>query len=292
MKKSLHLILSFILINVFSCKEVTSSKEFEPSKKQNTTYKDSISKQKKLAQEKDNEYYYVNAKSGLNYRESPKGKIISKFNLNTKLLVIEKTKILDQVKDGEKTLKGEWYGVEKGKDTVYVFNAFLSDQKSLSEQKINDTSVWLADQEDDCVFDFNTQTDDFLKEIPEFSNYVWDNKQKKATIKLDDGNTLIVTRGGCNHFSFYGNLLLEKSELNLNDESKIFKKALWIAEKLFNKSDLNFINESLNKRNFEIEQSENQKKYIFQIDRYCDMTIVVEKTNNNQISIEIGYDVC
>ena len=146
--------------------------------------------------------------------------------------------------------------------------------------------------EEDCVFDLNTQTDDFLKEIPEFSNYDWDNEQKKATIKIDDGNTLIVTRGGCAHFSFYGNLLLNKSELNLNDESKIFKKALWIAEKLFHKSDIDFINESLNKRNFEIEQSENQKYYDFQIDRYCDMTLVVEKINNNQISIEIGYYMC
>jgi len=67
---------------------------------------------------------------------------------------------------------------------------------------------------------------------------------------------------------------------------------LWIAEKLFHKSDLDFINESLNKRNFEIEQSENQKYYDFQIDRYCDMTLVVEKINNNQISIEIGYYMC
>ena len=146
--------------------------------------------------------------------------------------------------------------------------------------------------ENGCTFDLNTQTDDFLKEIPEFSNYVWDNEHKKATIKLGDGNTLIVTRGGCAHFSFYGNLLLNKSELNLNDESKIFKKALWIAEKLFHKSDFEFIKESLNKRTFEIEQSENQKYYDFQIDRYCDMTLVIEKTNNNQISIEIGYYMC
>ncbi|RBP27027.1 hypothetical protein DFR65_1125 [Oceanihabitans sediminis] len=162
-------------------------------------------------------------------------------------------------------------------------NVELTEKETESESEFN---------EDDCVFDLNTQTDDFLKEIPEFSNYVWDNEQKKATIKLDDGNTLIVTRGGCVHFSFYGNLLLNKSELNLNDESKIFEKALWIAEKLFHKSDFEFIKESLNKRTFEIEQSEYQKYYDFQIDRYCDMTLVIEKTNNNQMSIEIGYYIC
>ncbi|NJB71860.1 hypothetical protein GGR42_002322 [Saonia flava] len=146
--------------------------------------------------------------------------------------------------------------------------------------------------EDDCTFDLNTQTDDFLEEIPEFSDYVWDSIQKKATIKLDNGNTLIATRGGCAHFSFYGNLILNNSELNLNDESEIFKKALWIAKKLFHKSDFDFIKELLEKRNFEIEQSENQKYYDFQIDRYCDMTLVVEKLNNTQISIEVGYYMC
>jgi hypothetical protein len=67
---------------------------------------------------------------------------------------------------------------------------------------------------------------------------------------------------------------------------------LWITEKLFHKSDFDFINESLSNRRFEIEQSENQKYYDFQIDRYCDMTLVIEKLNNNQISIEIGYYMC
>jgi hypothetical protein len=67
---------------------------------------------------------------------------------------------------------------------------------------------------------------------------------------------------------------------------------LWVAEKLFHKSDSEFIKESLNKRKFEIEQSENQKYYVFQIERYCEMTLVVEKLNNNQISIEIGYYMC
>jgi hypothetical protein len=87
-------------------------------------------------------------------------------------------------------------------------NIELTETESESESEFN---------EDDCVFDLNTQTDDFLKETPKFSNYVWNNERKKATIKLDNGNTLIVTRGGCVHFSFYGNLLLNKSELDLND---------------------------------------------------------------------------
>ncbi len=144
----------------------------------------------------------------------------------------------------------------------------------------------------DCVFDFNTQTDNFIKEIPEFSNYVWDNKQKKAIVTLNNENKLIIIRGGCDHFSFSGNLILMNSELDLNDESEIFKNTLWIAKKLFIESNFEFIEESLNKRKFEIDKSENQKSYYFQTDRYCDMSLIVKKINNNQMSIEIGYSVC
>ncbi len=147
--------------------------------------------------------------------------------------------------------------------------------------------------EDDCVFDLNTQTDDFLKEIPEFSNYVWDNERKKATIKLNNGNTLIVTRGGCDHFSFYGNLLLNKSELNFNDESGILKKTLWIAEMLFHKSDYELIKKSLNNQDYEIEKSENQYYLDFKNNAYCDMTLVIENlTDQNLVSIEIGFYQC
>ena len=178
---------------------------------------------------------------------------------------------------------------------MYDFGKGVKNDIKITEtenKKLTESESESEFNENDCTFDLNTQTDDFLKEITEFSNYVWDNEKKKATIKLENGDTLIVTRGGCVHFSFYGNLILNNSELNLDDESKIFKKALWITEKLFHKSDFDFINESLSNRRFEIEQSENQKYYDFQIDRYCDMTLVIEKLNNNQISIEIGYYMC
>ncbi|QSS96704.1 hypothetical protein [Psychroflexus sp. ALD_RP9] len=167
-------------------------------------------------------------------------------------------------------------------------NADLTEKETESESESESEF-----SEDDCVFDLNTQTDDFLKEIPEFSNYVWDNEKKKATIKLDNGNTLIVTRGGCVHFSFYGNLLLNKSELNFNDENGIFKKALWIAEKLFHKSDYELIKKTLNDKDYEIEKSENQYYLNFKSELYCDMTLVVENlTDQNLISIEIGFYQC
>ena len=82
------------------------------------------------------EYLFVTARSGLNYRDAPKGKLLGKFNLNHQLKIIHYTKIKDQVKAGGQLLDGEWVGVEKEADTVYVFNAFLSDQYVTSDVEL------------------------------------------------------------------------------------------------------------------------------------------------------------
>ena len=186
-----------------------------------------------------------------------------------------------------------YFGIEMFVFTKGVKNDINILEKENVELAEKETESLPEFSEDDCVFDSNTQTDDFLKKIPEFSDYVWDNETKKATIQLDNGNTLIVTRGGCVHFSFYGNLLLNKSEQNFNDENGIFNKALWIAERLFHKSDYELIRKSLNSKDYEIEKSESQYYLNFKSELYCDMTLVVENLKDqNLISIEIGFYQC
>ena len=148
--------------------------------------------------------------------------------------------------------------------------------------------------EEECIFDLKTQTDEFLKKIPEFSNYVWNKKDKKATIKLNNGRKLIVTRGGCDHFSFYGNLILDKTQLDLKNEDEIFKLSLWVAEKLFHKSDYELMKEQLLKtKNYKLEKTIDQYYLTFTQDNYCNMTLVAENLNDeNLISVEIGYYIC
>ena len=73
--------------------------------------------------------FYISAISGLNYRALPKGKILGKFLLNTKVSVVERTGVFQEIKDGENLLQGEWVGVKKTEDTVYVFDGFLSKEK-------------------------------------------------------------------------------------------------------------------------------------------------------------------
>ncbi len=130
MKIYLHLILLSIILLVFSCKENTTGQKTGKTEKQIKLKKslelpqDSIVKKNKTP--KHYEYKYVITRSGLSYRDLPNGKVLGKYPLNTQLKIIEHTKITDQIKDGEKVIKGEWVGVEKNSDTVYVFNGFLS----------------------------------------------------------------------------------------------------------------------------------------------------------------------
>ena len=83
--------------------------------------------------QKPNVLYYVKAKSGLNYRATPKGTLIGKFPFLKALTIVEYTGITEEIRDENKQLKGEWVGVQNGTKIVYVFNAFLSTSKRVLE---------------------------------------------------------------------------------------------------------------------------------------------------------------
>ena len=70
--------------------------------------------------------YFVAAKSGLNYRKQPKGTVLGKWPLNTPVKVIERSGLIEEIKDGHQRIKGEWVGVQLEQEIVYVFDAFLS----------------------------------------------------------------------------------------------------------------------------------------------------------------------
>jgi len=89
----------------------------------------------RLHRPKSPEILYVQARSGLNYRITPKGNIIDKFYLNEALEIVEHTKEFDSVKEAGKWIKGEWLGVKKELDTVYVFGGFL--ENSFVHSNIN-----------------------------------------------------------------------------------------------------------------------------------------------------------
>ncbi len=118
MKKILYMLIVFAL---FSCKNEAKKAalkvvEGSESIPQNET-------------ETNEELRYINAPSGLNYRDKPKGKSLGKFEHNQKITIVERTEVFSEITDDGDKVKGEWVGISLEKDTVYVFDGYLAAAK-------------------------------------------------------------------------------------------------------------------------------------------------------------------
>jgi hypothetical protein len=206
-KVSLKWFFLIFTILLLCCKEEVSNKKTETTdkpievKKQDTTSADSVSNPQKTVLPKHYEHLFVIAKSGLNYRDSPKGNILGKHPLNTNLKVIEYTKIVDQIKDEEKIVKGEWIGVEKDKDTVYVFNGFLSSDPVISDIRLYYTSPYFKENNGDTRTAFLNLSETY------FENTTSVNGSREENIILNNDN-----------------LLKDTIRLNLNQRKQFLEK--------------------------------------------------------------------
>ncbi len=156
MKNNNIKILFFLLLVIaISCEDKAEKKsEIQKQvevKKISTKLKHSTPKKKLLKKLPKKKIYYetkfVSARSGLQYRARPKGNVLGKFPLNTSLEIIDYPKTKDQIKDGNKILKGEWVGVKKDLDTVYVFNGFLSYEYTYSDIILYEVSPYSKEQD-------------------------------------------------------------------------------------------------------------------------------------------------
>ncbi|WP_165749754.1 right-handed parallel beta-helix repeat-containing protein [Cellulophaga sp. Z1A5H] len=128
--------------------------------------------------------YFVNAKSGLNYRATPKGKIVGKFPINTKVTVIKYTKVFDEITDDGKVLKGEWVGIQQKTDTVYVFNSFLSSSPTDLELKIYELSPYYKEENGDTRTAFVNLSDTYFSSI-KYDNMLLNQEITSDTIVLN-----------------------------------------------------------------------------------------------------------
>lgn len=215
MKALLQLILIIILLNLLSCKKVAEeskiTKTETPTKviKQDSIIKVSAAKTKKRAPYKHYDYFFVNARSGLNFRDTPKGTILGKFHLNQILKIIDDPKITDQIKDNGKILKGKWLGVEKEKDTVYVFNAFLSNEPVRSDIVLFYASPYYKNRDDEWFsfvnlsdwYPFNYNDDETSTIIPQeklekgTDNIIFNKKERRTVLKnlrISNSDTLYI----------------------------------------------------------------------------------------------------
>jgi len=124
-----------------------------------------------------------------------------------------------------------------------------SSEKASKEQKeqsiitkksaINKQNVELTDE---CVFDTSTFkfTSQAIHKFNPTVKFHWDENEKRAILPLEDGDSLILHIGGCNHFSYWAKYRTDYSKFN--DSIYLLNKAKWIAENFFdNGFDRNYV---------------------------------------------------
>ncbi len=145
-------------------------------------------------------------------------------------------------------------------------------------------------QENECVFDLETQTNEFLKNTDLWNNHDWDSKTKTATIYASDHETLEITRGGCDHFSYYLTLTLNDDQTELIDYDYWLDHILLWARALndFDIDQFESVNTMTLKPNSE---SINQVVWYLEQELYCSSEIWIEK-EGSKTKITIGYYLC
>ena len=137
MKKLYYLL---ILIQLLGCNINKEEKVSEPNTIietiQETENKEENTTIQKI--ETTSEEYYVTAKSGLNYRKEPNGKVLGKLHYGEKLLIIKHTNVFETIKDDNNSLKGEWLIAKQNNDSVYVFGGYLiKDPKKINKNNFS-----------------------------------------------------------------------------------------------------------------------------------------------------------
>lgn len=128
--KIIYLTSLFLL---FNCKTKSNKKNVKETLNDTilTVEKDTLNDKKVVK--------YVNAETGLLFRNKPKGKVLGKFYYGEKVEIIENTGLSEEIKDGNKNIYGEWLGIKKGEEKVYSFGSFLVNEKQF---KINNSKFY------------------------------------------------------------------------------------------------------------------------------------------------------
>jgi hypothetical protein len=94
------------------------------------------------------EIKYITAKSGLIYRDKPKGKRLGKFEFNEKIINTEHSYIFQEIKMGNENVKDKWLDKEVDNKSIYVFASSIPDTeiKITSEdiKRFMGNYVWIS----------------------------------------------------------------------------------------------------------------------------------------------------
>lgn len=150
-----------------------------------------------------------------------------------------------EVKDNEVEV------VEQVALETLVTSAEVEDNVRLEHPTIEEAN---DENEDDCIFDQATQTDEFLHGISELENYSWDAEQKVATIPLNTSDTLLIRRGGCYHFGVSAEFILYRRSIDYSKWENVFERVLWISKLLESEFAYEDIKEEIENSKIRIEE--------------------------------------
>ncbi len=175
--------------------------------------------------------------------------------------------------------------------TQNVNSTRISNSEKIEESnKLEETEELDSESEDDCIFDQSTQTDEFLKGIKELQNYNWDSISKTATIILDNGDTLLIERGGCYSFGVSVKFKIQKDTTDYSKWNNVFNKVLWISKILKTEFEYEDIKNELDSNKITIEKYDKSDVVNFSNEYLQNLHYEITRTlGKNSKMIELSY---
>ncbi len=163
----------------------------------------------------------------------------------------------------------------------------IDSTKLIESEESNEVN---SESMDDCIFDQNTQTDEFLKGIKELQDYKWDSVSKTATVTLDNGDTLLIKRGGCNSFGVSAEFKIIKDTTDYSNWNNVFKKILWISKVLDTEFAFEKIKDEIDSNKISIESYKEYDVVYFSSEYLQDNHYEIYRTlNENLKTIELSH---
>jgi len=144
-----------------------------------------------------------------------------------------------------------------------------------------------TEQADDCVFDQSTQTEDFMK-LTGIKNYSWDAKTRTATKVTENGDTLKLQRGGCDHYTVGVWKVESIHKTHSHDNGKWISEAIELGEYLKDELDLDKVKKAIQNKKYDLIEMDNGDMIQFHDQSLVDMNYTIERSSNeNQTEIGI-----
>ena len=150
----------------------------------------------------------------------------------------------------------------------------------------------IINNEDDCIFNLKTQTDEFIKHIPEFSNYVWEDSTKTGVIILENGEKLIVKRGGCYHFEISGQWIQKNKKHTIEEVDYWLEQGKWISKRIMTETDYSDLEQMINDKSYKMNFGDNGLYISFNNHNYSEWYLAVDWDfigGNNNVIVKTGY---